>query len=212
MKSSKELFFGNGDGLNSAPTGRIGAATMTTVPRTDVDAKGGMIVALKVNANGKEQEFPYLLERGNVSKQFQDLFARYGLKKISKKALLQEAATFRKNGQEKDALEAEKLAEAFDKYGIKESDDVKLQPFNTNGIQFNNVLMGLIMVGLMDILGEKETYQLFASPTITSDKGTYTKYEWAIGQTLLWGNMNLEILRKQNPQVDNLLNTVRRYI
>ena len=208
MKSSKELFFGNGDGLNSAPTGRIGAATMTTVPRTDVDAKGGMIVALKVNANGKEQEFPYLLERGNVSKQFQDLFARYGLKKISKKALLQEAATFRKNGQEKDALEAEKLAEAFDKYGIKESDDVKLQPFNTNGIQFNNVLMGLIMVGLMDILGEKETYQLFASPTITSDKGTYTKYEWAIGQTLLWGNMNLEILRKQNPQVDNLLNTV----
>ncbi|WP_372520896.1 hypothetical protein [Candidatus Ruminimicrobiellum ovillum] len=215
MEMSKELFFGNGDGLNSAPTGRVGAATMTTVPRTDVDAKGGMIVALKANVNGEEVEFPYLLERGNVSDEdkatsdaLQELFARYGLKPITKAALAKEAAAYRSANNEKEAKTLERLIELFDKYGIKEMKDVKSQAFNTNGIQFNNVLMGLIFVGLMDILGEKETYQLFASPTITSDKGSYTKYEWAIGQILLWGNMNLEILRRQNPQVNELLNTI----
>ncbi|MCR4662572.1 MAG: hypothetical protein K5622_01630 [Endomicrobiaceae bacterium] len=215
MKSSKELFFGNGDGLNSAPTGRVGAATMTTVPRTDVDAKGGMIVAFKVNVDGKDLEFPYLLERGNVSdsnkldtESLQALFARYGLKGITKKQLAKEAKELKAKGKEKDAEVLENLIKLLDKYGIKQTSKIRLQAFNTNGIQFNNVLMGLIFVGLMDILGEKETYKLFASPTITSDKGAYTKYEWAIGQILLWGNMNLEILRTQNPQVNELLNTV----
>ncbi|MCR4663625.1 MAG: hypothetical protein K5622_07060, partial [Endomicrobiaceae bacterium] len=215
MKLSKELFFGNGDGLNSAPTGRVGAATMTTVPRTDVDAKGGMIVAFKVNVNGKELEFPYLLERGNVSdsnkldtESLQALFARYGLKGITKTELAKEAKDLRAKGKDKEAEVLENLIKLFDKYGIKETGEIRLQAFNTNGIQFNNVLMGLIFVGLIDILGEKETYKLFASPTITSDKGSYTKFEWAIGQILLWGNMNLEILRTQNPQVNELLNTI----
>ena len=207
-KYGKELFFGNGDGLNSAPTGRIGGATMTTVPRTDVDAKGGMIVALKANVDGKELEFPYLLERGNVSSDLQELFARYGLKKISKKALAEDANALRAEGKEDAAKELERIIDKFDEYGIKELDEIRLQAFNTNGIQFNNIIMGLIFVGLMETWGEKETYQLFASPTITSDKGTYTKFEWAIGQILLWGNMNLEIMRAQNPQIKQLLDTI----
>ncbi|MBR4632741.1 MAG: hypothetical protein IKO48_05435, partial [Elusimicrobia bacterium] len=238
-KYGRELFFGNGDGLNSAPTGRIGAGTMTAVTATDVDSKGGKFMSLSVkflswinwfnqlfknskisDANITDDmvyDFAYLFERGNVSDKnemdknsFLKLFELYGLEKISKEELKKLAEKAKEDGKQKDADIFENLIKLMDKYDIKGSDEIRLQPFNTNGIQFNNVLMGLILIGLKDILGltKEEVYQLFASPTITSDKGSYQKFEWAIGQIFLWGNMNIEMLRKVSPELNNFMNII----
>ncbi len=238
-KYGRELFFGNGDGLNSAPTGRVGAGTMTAVTATDVDSKGGKFMSLSVkflswinwfnqlfknskisDANITDDmvyDFAYLFERGNVSDKnemdknsFLKLFELYGLEKISKEEFKKLAEKAKEDGKQKDADIFENLIKLMDKYDIKGSDEVRLQPFNTNGIQFNNVLMGLILIGLKDILGltKEEVYQLFASPTITSDKGSYQKFEWAIGQIFLWGNMNIEMLRKVSPELNNFMNII----
>ncbi|MDR1942416.1 MAG: hypothetical protein LBQ47_08835, partial [Endomicrobium sp.] len=101
------------------------------------------------------------------------------------------------------------LKEDFQKYGLEEPFDTP-QAFNTNTQQIGVFEVGALFAQLADRFGLETVFEMMASPTINADDNK--KFEWAIGQIMLWLNMNLETLRTSDSQdgrfVNDLMNKV----
>jgi hypothetical protein len=194
-KSSSVSVIGNSDALASGPIAaligymskeKVGMA-IVSVDRENIDRKGGVFGLLSVDVKDPS---------GKV------------IETIKVPTIL-ELAQAKAAGQ----------AGVFEQLGFRDGDNA--QPFNSNTVFVNDVVMQKLYGGLMDIFmgqgmtrdqAQAEFDKLMLPDLITNAKEknglSYIQLEGALGSSVLNMNARLEVLRRQNPDVNKLMNSI----
>ena len=194
-KSSSISVIGNSDALASGPiAGLVGymskenvGMTIVSVDRENIDRKGGVFGLLSrdiVGADGKVIE-------------------------TIKVPTILELAQAKAAGQ----------AGVFEELGFRAGDGA--QPFNSNTVFVNDSVMQKLYNGLMGIYqaqgmtqvqAQAEFDKLMLPDLITNAKEkngiSYVQLEGALGSSVLNMNAKLEVLRRQNADVNKLMNSI----